>query len=739
MAEINDTNINAEDVVSGVEVVKKSKKGLIAGGIAVLTAGVVAGGGLAAYSLSDFVKNQVKLRFSSPENYSTWIYEKNADALAEQLATAYEKRLEQLDDGQQMTFSLSYDTTDEAKNGLIDSLGLDEEYDKEMLSIINGLNSIAIGADECCLNSVLSGQFYADVNGDRLISADIAADSEVKDFFFRIPELSEQWIAADGEKLSGENADDYEMNSASLLIDAMQDPRSIIAPEEIKELTSRYVKIWNDSIEDVSLEKKNTVTINDIETNYTIVTVEMSQREASQIMLNMSEAAKDDELLREIIVDRLGIIDNDGYNEEMDYAIESFKDYIEYNDDEKVNVIDTYIDSKGVIRGIGITVRGDEFLAIVGKEGNKISGTCYRQNSDEEEPEYSFDLFAEENNNKYSGSIDFLIEEDESLILEFNDFEVVNEDNGYFNADTVFTYKNDTLEFSLPVSFSADKQGETVKSDIVIEDINYGTVTLGYGAESGAEPSVPSKSNAFVIDDTKSASETIRDYVPQEQMESFLTELFKKLGFNDSAASDNAKSYAEEIYTDWDEYNYDFDDDEFDDNYDDEELIDDDELLNTEDAGGPSVKSGQAYLMVYDEDLDVYSYGDGSDYLSYGAKFADINGNGTYSVGISADTPEYKEHSDKLPNGVGMLMLSCTDTEGFENAEIKVTSLEVDGKFYDISEDMTVEVGEDYFAAMLYSSFFGTGEDETFKSGADLSDIGEWKTIAVTFEISGIE
>ena len=111
MAEINDTNINAEDVVSGVEVVKKSKKGLIAGGIAVLTAGVVAGGGLAAYSLSDFVKNQVKLRFSSPENYSTWIYEKNADALAEQLATAYEKRLEQLDDGQQMTFSLSYDTT----------------------------------------------------------------------------------------------------------------------------------------------------------------------------------------------------------------------------------------------------------------------------------------------------------------------------------------------------------------------------------------------------------------------------------------------------------------------------------------------------------------------------------------------------------------------------------------------------------------------------------------------------
>ena len=72
MPDYNDFNNNVGDVVTGVETVKKKHTGLILGVAAVVTAGavaVVAGGGVAAYCLSDFVKNQVKLRISSPEKH----------------------------------------------------------------------------------------------------------------------------------------------------------------------------------------------------------------------------------------------------------------------------------------------------------------------------------------------------------------------------------------------------------------------------------------------------------------------------------------------------------------------------------------------------------------------------------------------------------------------------------------------------------------------------------------------
>lgn len=63
MADINNFNETQENTVSGVEPVKK-RKGAVIGGITAGALVLVVGGGAAAYGLSDFVKNQVKLRIS---------------------------------------------------------------------------------------------------------------------------------------------------------------------------------------------------------------------------------------------------------------------------------------------------------------------------------------------------------------------------------------------------------------------------------------------------------------------------------------------------------------------------------------------------------------------------------------------------------------------------------------------------------------------------------------------------
>ena len=749
MADINEFNSNAGDVVTGVEVVKKSKTGLIIGGIAVLTAGAiagVAGGGIAAYCLSDFVKNQVKLRVSSPESYYAWVYEKNADAAAKQISTVYAKGLDKLEAGQQTKLSLRYDVTDEAKNFIIDELDLDRDSRKDERLVVDKFKNITIGADGSSRDSIVSGKAYVDWNDERLVTADIATDNSTMDYFVRIPELSEQWLAVEAEKLIEQNSySDSEQEVIEAYKKAAQDPRSVISPEEIEELANRYIKVWNESIDDVKLEKKQTVTINDIDMNYTVVSVELTNKKINEIGEKILTTAKEDKLLKEIVVDRLHQMDADEFEEHIDDSIEDLKEATS-EDDDTIVTYDTYIDAKGVIRGLGFKTNeeNEEFLAIIGKDGEKVRGKCYLYDG-YEDPEFSIFLNAEESGKKYSGTIDCVIDDDESWSLEFNDFEIINEEYGYFNVNTTLNIKDNDDEIAIPLDFSTDGESQSVAGDIIIEGTNYGTLTLTVGLKTGAEPTLPSKNSAYIIDDEDKADEFWRDYVSQDQMEKFLTDLFEKLGIDKNDASAYAKDSAEDMYFDWGSY-YDDDDDDYgwdsdnDDDIDDDDLDDDDFDYDFDYADGPSVEDGQAYIMVYDKDMNNCFYGYGSDYLSYGAKFADIKGDGTYTVSVSADTPEFREHSSAMPNGISLLMLGCEGTKGAENAKVEITSLDIDGKTYTISKDMTVETADDYFAALIYTGdLFAFDDEDGYIQGVDLSGVQTWKTITITFKITGMK
>ena len=754
MADYNDYISNAEDVVSGVEVVKKSKKGLVIGGLAVVTAGAfvaVAGGGIAAYCLSDFVKNQVKLRISSPESYYAWVNENNADAAAKQISGIYSRGLEKIEDGQQVKTSLRYDVTDAAKEQIKSRLGLDSKYDKDMITTLDKFQNITIGADGNFRDSLISGKAYIDWNDNRLVSTDLASDTSTLDYFVRIPELSEQWIGVESEKLIDENSYyDYEKNILETFKKAVQDPRSVLSPEEIEELSNRYIKAWNESIDDVKLEKKQTVTINDIDMNYTVVSVELTEKKINVIEQNILNTAKEDDLLKEIVVERLHMVDETEYESEINDALEELKEPKD-GSDESVTTVDTYIDAKGVIRGFGLKTdkENQEFLAVIGKQGNKVRGKCYLYDG-LTIPEFTIDLNAEESNNKYTGTLDYYVDEFESWSLEFNDFEIVNEEYGFFNAGTVLNITDSDDEYSIPLDFTTDGESQSIAGDIVIDGNNYGTLTFTIGLQTGAEPSIPSKNGSYMIDSEDKLNNFWRNYVSQDEMEKFLTDFLEKLGLEKNMASSYAESYAEEAYIDWDSiYNddingWDSDDNDYDKDdidYDSDDEFDwDDEDFDYDIADGPAVKDGQAFIMVYDKDMKNYSFGDGTDYLSYGAKYADINGDGTYTVSLSADTPEFREHSTAMPYGISLLLLGCEGTHGAADAKIDVISFEIDGKSYTISKDMTFETEDDYFAALIYSdSFFGIEEDDEYKNGLDLSGIQTWKTITITFKLTGMK
>ena len=108
-------NQNFDNTVSGVERVskKKGKKIALVSGIAVVA---IAGGGVAAYNLSDYVKNQVNLRVMKPENYYSWVIEENSKEFASKAKDSYSKVYDKATNSYGSSFNLKYNISDDAKD-----------------------------------------------------------------------------------------------------------------------------------------------------------------------------------------------------------------------------------------------------------------------------------------------------------------------------------------------------------------------------------------------------------------------------------------------------------------------------------------------------------------------------------------------------------------------------------------------------------------------------------------------
>ena len=755
MPDYNDFNNNVGDVVTGVETVKKKHTGLILGVAAVVTAGavaVVAGGGVAAYCLSDFVKNQVKLRISSPEKYYAWVNEENANDFAKKVSESYQKGLDKLDEGQSTNISLKYEATDEVKDLIIDEIGLDDEYeeDSQVIDIIQNIDSIAIGAEAQSKDSLIDGSVYWDLNDDRLITCDIASDTSAMEYFVRIPELTEKWLGVDAGKLIEENTySDEEKEVIDAYKKAMKDPASVITPEEIEQEVARYVKVWNDSVGDVSLNKKETVTINDIDMNYAVVSVEIDEKKANEIAKNFIESAKDDDLLKEIVVDRLEAVSSKEYDEALDNALDEIKDAAEEEFSDETVTVSTYIDAKGKIRGVKVEGEDEyeEFMIILGKSDDKVRGEAYLLDGDKE-PEFEAELIADGKNDVYTGNIDFTTD-DETFTIEFDDYEVVDEEYGYFKANTRFIIPD--VDDPIAIDFTSDGKSQSIAGDIKIEGKNYGRLTFTFGFQNGADPSVPSKKNAVMISDPDELEDELEEYISEDDVKDFIEEILIKVGFDKDLAKEGAESAAKEIFNSYSNSGYDWDDDDYDYDYDWDDDDNNSSSAKTTTKADSSSSSAttttkaastsseyispeydEAYIVVADKNFDNYYWGYDKGELAKGSKFVKVKGNGTFTASIDAGTAD--------PEGFTVLGVSLSDVT--DNASVKINSLKIDGQEIKLSGDAFVE--NDFgleaiiYADESYSSYLTEDSDE-FKNAADLSSIGKWKHIDITFEVTDNE
>lgn len=718
------------DTVSGVEPAKKKKKAPIIAGI---TAGVMAlgaGGCVAAYNLSDTFKNKVKLTFSKPENYYSWVMEKNSSDLAANMKESYKNSLSQSNDGAKSSCSLRYEISDDVRQMLLDDLGL---ADDSVVDMINGFESAKIGVNAETVEKLFSGSVYADYNDQRLTTLDVAMDLESFDMFARIPELTEQWIGIDIPE--DEINELLEDESFASMQEMFSDPEKVISADEIEELINRYSAVWTNCVSDVELEKKADVDIAGLDVTYTIATVELDEDLMEEVAVTFIEAAQDDDLLKEIVCDRLEAATKDEYDDAMDEALSDAKD-ADYSDAE--GTIETYIDGEGTVKGFRIESDGVEFVIVCGEDKDEYAAEFFM--SEDGSDLFRLEAKFEEDDEKYSGDIDITVE-NVTVSIEVKNYEVVDEEKGYINGQ--FTAKIPSVD-PITVEFESDGSSQIISTEVVVDGTNFGKFSLEISAEEGADPDVPSKKDAFMIDEDNADTLDITQYVDQASVENFITDILTKLGMGKDEASELAAFAADEIFnpTSYDDIYYDDDygftyddDDDDDDDYDDDYDFDfsyDDEYA----ADAVEIKDGQAYLYVYDLGFDAYYLGYSDDTMAYKAVVADVTKDGSYKVSVTSDTDGYRQWCDDLPNGVDCICLRMEGVPGIGDAEVVIDSLTFtleDGKkqtFEMTGEDQGFGY-DDYYVSYLY---MGESDDPY-----DLSSVEKWISAEIEFTVKGLK
>lgn len=557
------------DSVSGVETITKKKRGKKIAIISGISVAALAGGGAIAYNVSPLVKNQVKLHTSSAKNYYAWVNEENAGDLAKSIADSYSEALDKYEKGTTEKFAVEYKVSDGAKEAfLTEVLGSDykdevDEDTQQLLDIVNNIEQLKIGIDGSTKKNLMALNLYGELNNEELVSLDFAGDFDQMALFARIPQLSEQYLGFSFKELLEEEIDDQ--TTLETIMDVLNDPASYLSPSELEKEINRYVSVWNKSVSKVKVEKKEEIGIGDIDVKYTVATVKIDEKTGEKIGENFMEALKNDEIIKEIVVEKLGIVDEEEYektfeeDEEEDIDIDEDEDFDldeedEDDKDEKEQIVSfsTYIDAKGVIRGFSLSDNSDEkndIRFIIGKDGKDVRGEFVAITEGNEQ--FSAILTADESKGSYDGSIDITVHDydydfndDDELVVsddkttnisvEFEDFKIVDEEKCYVEGDiTLVIPDTDPIELNL----ESDGKSQTINYNIVIDDTDFGTISLITSTKDGFEADVPSMDDAFEIDENFE-NDDIFSYVSEEELVDFVKELLKKIGFSDELAEE---------------------------------------------------------------------------------------------------------------------------------------------------------------------------------------------------------
>ena len=553
---------------TNVTPVKKQKKGkgkkiaIISG----ITAAVLVGGGVAAYNLSDFVKNQVNLLIMKPDKYYAWVTEKNASVYADKAAKSYSNDIDTFDNGKTTSIELKYDISDEAKDILIEKINEDPDNtsaDIDMLSkIINNADDLSILLTGQSKETDAKLSLGANLNDDSLLTFDMAFDFLNPKLFMRYPEMKEQWIGMDlMESIYSnmENDDDKEAFDKvfSFYQGIIDDPSEFISPKELKAAVNNYSAAWIKSISDVDRKRREKVSIGDITTKYTTLDVDIDSELAVDILRNILKEASDDKVIKRTVIDRLDLLSEDEYEDLFDTVLKASK-FVDTDNDDIVS-LKTYIDPLGTIRGFSIYEDDTEVFYALGKHKDDYS-IKFSVTVDGTEM-VSFVIDAEETSkDTYEGTLSinldeefvsfFVNEEEESaedytITMDFEDMTIGSLDNIKLTGDAVLNIPDHE---PIKLEFNGKDKTQNISYNIEFDGTDYGEITLTFKTKDKSSFEIPEVEDSYMVAPEEADSFDFYDYMEYDDILTFATDFLIKIGFDEDIAAEVAENVADDIF-----------------------------------------------------------------------------------------------------------------------------------------------------------------------------------------------
>ncbi|HAG13316.1 MAG TPA: hypothetical protein DCG49_05580 [Ruminococcus sp.] len=480
----------------------------IAGVVGVVA--VLGGGCAAAYAFSDTVKNQVKLATSSPEDYFHWVYDKNVADLADGSAAAYQKGLDRTNGSAATHCELRFTPSEDCKSLVLEQIGADDsgETGKRISDIVNNMNTVVLSADAAGGGNGLSEQFKLLVNDTEVTSAEAAADLEGQSIYMRVPELSERWINMPLDLGESGSTFDFAMN-----------PGAYLSASDLSGLISKYCLLPVQDLQTVTVEKKQSVNIGAISTEYTAMTVDLTLDDVVNIVSKITDAASTDETLLKLAPDQ------DAFTAALVDIGENIRTAAENVDSTETVKFTTYVDATGTIRGFYVAPdQQNSFFAGVGMQDGQLAASVQLS-------ALGTDYIKMSAKSDTSGNGDFKCTLDDlSFSGTFSDLHISNPEKGYVTGNLTINYEDYE---AIPVTFSEDGNGQKITYELNLEGTDYGSLELYYSMNSDLAPIEPDKSSALEVKDNDF---NVMDYTNQDDLTEYVTTVLTRLGLDEEDA-----------------------------------------------------------------------------------------------------------------------------------------------------------------------------------------------------------
>ena len=501
----------------------QNKVGLKVAGIAGLAA-VLAGGWIAAYAVSDVVKNQGRLAFTKPESYFSWVCEKNTNDTADFAAEQAQRLSARNESGQTANAELRFEPSAEGRDKLkraISDMGitlLDPKIRDMAERIIDGTDYLSLEAVSSVSKNASGTNAVLTRNGDEIFTAEAITAHADELYYVRFPGLTDRWLYMETEDMMPENF------SGKAFIRQMP---VIPEPEDAAACVRKYSELILEDFSKASVKRRVPVTVAGLEVKYTEVTADLPAEQFYDTIARVCEAASTDGML----MDLSGTPEQ--FSKTMGVIAEQFRSAVSTGrlPDGSVQ-LKLYVDFAGNIRGMDFSSGAEESLfCCAGLSGGNIAGEFRYGEKDQTLADVK--LLMTKKGDLYSGTVTGTYGRNGDIYAaDFNDLKLKTEGSNTF-ADGILQLQKNGVPIS-ELTLSSDGNSQSVSGSVEYNEIKIGDITATYSISDGASVEVPDYSDACHF--VPSRPETLRDYADQDSILRFTEQLLKGIGLTDDEA-----------------------------------------------------------------------------------------------------------------------------------------------------------------------------------------------------------